>query len=683
MKNRLHASAVMITILITSTMLAGVCTGRMMTDPTDMAGMWINPNAGMDMDMDMDMGLNMGMDVDVQYPTGFSTVTTSSDSSFTYGIAAGDLNGDCADDALIFNGTYNSSAGYYGMYVYDYVSAVNGRDGTELWGQGIAYETSSLRDLPAYPVGNIDGVAGDDVVMESCSYDSGTGTYTATMQVIQGSDGTELWNYSVTGNDQRSNASIHSYWYGDLVGGDLNDVVVVSQSYNPSDDTTTRTLRVMQGSNGEESWNVSLEGTMSHVDPCGDICGNDGKDDVVASCSFGTTSVVHVLHGSTGDESWNVSLEGTTIYVGPCGDLSGSDDGEDLVVWSEIYDFDTYKYTTATLHFLQSTDGHEFRNQSITGEHVSLTAFPADLDSDGNDLIVQSTSYNSTAGKYNCTICAVRGSDWHEFWSQSVTGDSDGTEAGASICAYPCDLDGDGEDEAIVDSWSYNSTTGDTTATVTVRDGDTSSMFGSDSISGPNASMSASSYGDLDGDGKEDVVVMQSCDSGAGNTTASVCVKKDNTNTVLWDDSVTGKGVWMRANCYASLYYQPDQDNDNDNLDDLLITTGTSVDRYINTPYGGRVYMGSIEIPTRVCAVKGADGTSLWCKSQSASSEPEPPVTGDLNGDDQITPVDAVIVLGIIASGDHNDAADVNGDGVTNSLDALMVMRAAIGAIAL
>jgi hypothetical protein len=274
----------------------------------------------------------------------------------------------------------------------------------------------------------------------------------------------------------------------------------------------------------------------------------------------------------------------------------------------------------------------------------------------------------------------VRGSDGYEFWNQSVAGDGEDDEDCASIGFYPnCDLDGDGRDEVIVDSWSYDCTTGDTTATVTVRDGDTTSVFWSDSITGPNASMSASSYGDLDGDGKDDVVVARSCGSGTGDTTASVYVKKGDTDAELWGGAIssTGKGVWMRPNYYTGWYYQPDQDFDGDSFCDLLITTGTSLDMYM---YG--FYFGSIEVPTSVCAVKGNSGTPLWCEPSSETPTP-PPVTGDLNGDDAITPADAVIALEIVVSGDYNNDADVNDDGVVNSLDALMILQAALGAITL
>ena len=56
---------------------------------------------------------------------------------------------------------------------------------------------------------------------------------------------------------------------------------------------------------------------------------------------------------------------------------------------------------------------------------------------------------------------------------------------------------------------------------------------------------------------------------------------------------------------------------------------------------------------------------------------------GDLNSDDKITPADAAIALRIAATGAQNPAADVSGDGQVTSLDALMILKAAAGAITL
>jgi hypothetical protein len=58
----------------------------------------------------------------------------------------------------------------------------------------------------------------------------------------------------------------------------------------------------------------------------------------------------------------------------------------------------------------------------------------------------------------------------------------------------------------------------------------------------------------------------------------------------------------------------------------------------------------------------------------------EPP-RGDLNGDYALTPADAAIALWIAASGGWDANADVSGDNRVTSLDALMILQAAAGAI--
>ena len=56
---------------------------------------------------------------------------------------------------------------------------------------------------------------------------------------------------------------------------------------------------------------------------------------------------------------------------------------------------------------------------------------------------------------------------------------------------------------------------------------------------------------------------------------------------------------------------------------------------------------------------------------------PPSSVKGDLNDDGALTPADAAIALRLAATGAHDDAADVSGDGKVTSLDALMILQAA------
>ena len=58
-------------------------------------------------------------------------------------------------------------------------------------------------------------------------------------------------------------------------------------------------------------------------------------------------------------------------------------------------------------------------------------------------------------------------------------------------------------------------------------------------------------------------------------------------------------------------------------------------------------------------------------------------VRGDLNHDGNVTPADAAIALQIAVSGEYVPEADIDGNGCVTSLDALMIMQAAAGRIAL
>ena len=59
-------------------------------------------------------------------------------------------------------------------------------------------------------------------------------------------------------------------------------------------------------------------------------------------------------------------------------------------------------------------------------------------------------------------------------------------------------------------------------------------------------------------------------------------------------------------------------------------------------------------------------------------------VTGDLNGDSELTAADAAIALQMaVGARTPFTAADVSGDGSVTSLDALMILQAARGAITL
>jgi len=77
------------------------------------------------------------------------------------------------------------------------------------------------------------------------------------------------------------------------------------------------------------------------------------------------------------------------------------------------------------------------------------------------------------------------------------------------------------------------------------------------------------------------------------------------------------------------------------------------------------------------------DSTGLMSTQSIALTITNDWTPGDLNHDGNVAPADAAIALRIAASGAHDDAADVSGDGCVTSLDALMILQAAAGRIEL
>jgi parallel beta-helix repeat protein len=78
------------------------------------------------------------------------------------------------------------------------------------------------------------------------------------------------------------------------------------------------------------------------------------------------------------------------------------------------------------------------------------------------------------------------------------------------------------------------------------------------------------------------------------------------------------------------------------------------------------------DTPYHQCVGRGIDHFPLMQPWTGATSQ-----KGDLNDDDQITPADAAIALGMAVRGEWDADADVSGDGRVTSLDALMILQAA------
>jgi hypothetical protein len=592
-----------------------------------------------------------------------------------------DLNYDDKDDVIVISESYDPDADKFTSSVY----AKRGYDGEEFWSQSATGNGWYGAYMWAFSCGNLDYDGGGAIIVNLQSYDSATGEKTASMHVVQGYDGAEFWNQSVTGTD----VSIWAYPCDDLDCDNRGDVIVDLQRYDSATDVMTVSIAARRGYDGGELWCQSATGNGwdsagMWVELRGNLDSDNTSDAIVNLQSYDSaadeyTVNVNAIRGYDGEEFWNQSVtgdggDGAYIWAYPYGDLD-SDNLDDVLVNFRSYNSSTDE-KTASVHAIRGYNGDVLWTKSVTGDGGAGADMwvhqCGDLDSDGScDVIIESGSYGTVADTYTASADAIRGHDGAEFWNHSVTGDG---EYGACIMWVESDhdLDSDGTDDAIVNLWSYNSATSEKTAGVHAIRGYDGAEFWNHSVTGTDVAMWAYTYQDLDGYGNGDAIVhSRSYDSVADEFAASVRAVRGYDREEFWNKSVTGKDAWMETDYHNPCHYQSNQDFDQDNLEDLLLSAGISVD--------------DVYIPTTVCAVKGDCGTSLWCNSASSETEPHaaPSVTGDLDYDGELTPADAMIALNSIVSGDCNEYADVNNDGTVDARDTLMILQAAAGSITL
>ncbi len=590
-----------------------------------------------------------------------------------------DLNYDGMGDVIVVSESYDSAADGYTANM----RAIRGYDGDEFWNQSVTGDGWYGAYIWAYPYDDLDYDNGSAIIVNSQSYDSATGEKTATTHVKRGCDGVEFWNQSVAGTD----VSIWAYPCDDLDCDNRGDAIVDLQSYDSATDENIVCISARRGYDGAELWSQSvagngLEGAGMWVELRSNLDSDNTSDAIVNLQSYDSaadeyTVGVRAIRGYDGDEFWNKSVtgdgwDGAYIWAYPYGDLD-SDNLDDVLVDLRSYNSAADDYT-ASVHAIRGCNGDALWNRSVTGDGVDGADMwvhsCGDLDSDGShDVIIESVSYDAVVDKYTANADAIRGCNGDEFWNKSITRDGE-YDAYIMWVESDHDLDSDGKDDAIVNSWSYNSATGEKTAIMCAIRGYDGAEFWNKSVTGIDVAMWAYSYPDLDGDNNNDAIVhSQSYDSAADEYTASVHAVRGYDGAEFWNKSVTGRDVWMETDYHNPCHYQFNQDFDCDNLTDMLLGAGISID--------------DVYIPTTVCAVKGDCGTSLWCNSASPETEPPaaPSMTGDLNYDDKLTPADAIIALDSSVSGDCNEYADVNNDGKVDAQDTLMILQAAAGLI--
>jgi len=570
--------------------------------------------------------------------------STTSSGAFIQPEPAGDLDGDGADDVLVGFGSYDASK----RLLLDRIDAVSGSNGAVLW--SITYDVN--RHIYAAGAGNLNGDDKDDVLTFTIRYDSGTDTDTLeSISALSGKDGAMLWSKDI-------NTDLWGVWTEfDFNGDGMDDIMVQHASYESSVETDCIDKIYILNGDGSPLWRKT-PGNWVYAYPAGDLDGNGGEDLLVYSeQNFDTywTAKIFAVRGSNGNTLWSKTASNKDrvwLYpADPAGDLN-NDGKDDVMMQYERWNPSPGDYTT-TIYALHGNSGSTIWSDASTAQDSWMNAYPAgDLNGDSkDDVLLYPWKYDpSTERYYSDIVYAKGGCDNQLLWTKTGT-DMDYMQAG--------DLNRDSADDLLFYERSYDAYADTYLPTaVSAVNGQNGSTLWTKTRSGGNY-IDALPAGDLNGDGGEDVVVYNvnygSYDPGLAEFYVDAISAVNGSNgSALWSKS-------CRENTWIDAWYVGDTgDLDADGTDDVLVCT------YIYNSISDQ------HILTIVSAVRGEDGSVLWSKSA---------LCGDIDFDGALSPVDAVIALQMAVSGECCPDADVSGNGAVTSLDAMMILQAAAGAI--
>jgi hypothetical protein len=509
-----------------------------------------------------------------------SVTARGENNSYIIAHSAGDLDGDGLDDIIVIESEYDETADTTTAKVI----AKIGKTGMPLWEESVNAAGEDNSDIFAVQTDDLDGDGLTDIIVIESIYDGATDTITARVIAKKGNTGTRIWEESVNANG-KDNCNIDAKSAGDLNGDGLGDVIVIESVYDSVANATTAKVIATLGNTGTYIWEETVN--ANGKDNCdidaknaGDLDGDGFNDIIVIESTYNgatdtTTARVIAKKGNTGTRIWEESVnangkDNCDIDAERAGDLDG--DGFDDVIVSERKSNEALFTSTMSVIAKNGKTGTHMWEESVTGMVPYIYVLPAgDLDGDGlNDVIVSEIKVDELTFTATMCVIAKKGSNGASLWEESVSG------TGSHIFALPAgDLDGDGLDDVIVIESKYDKTTDTTTVRIIAKNGKTGTHMWEDSVSGAGSYIAALPVGDLDGDGLNDVIATENkYDQPTDTTTTRVIAKTGKEGTHLLEaqsNELIWVATWWGHNC----------DLNGDGTNDLLL--GISTEMYALT----------------------------------------------------------------------------------------------------
>jgi hypothetical protein len=451
--------------------------------------------------------------------------------------------------------------------------------------------TSSGAFIQPKPAGDLDGDGTDDVLVGFGSYDASKHLLLDRIDAVSGGNGTVLW--SITHDVNRH---IYAGGAGNLNRDGGDDVLTFTIRYDSGTDTyTLESISALSGDDGAVLWSKDINNDMWGVWTEFDFNG-DSMDDIMVQYKSYESSIeadcideIYILNGD-GSLLWR-KTPSKWVYAYLAGDLNG-DGGGDLLAYS-VQNFDTY--WTAKIFAVRGSNGNTLWSKTASNKNC-VWLYPADpagdLNNDGkDDVMMQHERWNPSPEDYTTTIYTLHGNSGSVIWSDASTAPD------SWMNAYPAgDLNGDGKDDVLLYPWKYNPSTDRYYSDVVYA------KRGYDGYllwTKTGTEMYCMQAGDLNRDGRDDLLFYEYIHDTSTDTYLSTDVSavKGQDGSTLWTKTRSG-GNYINA--------LPAGDLNGDDGEDVVL---------YNVNYGSYdPGLGEFYVDT-ISAVNGSDGSALWSKS--------------------------------------------------------------------
>jgi hypothetical protein len=474
---------------------------------------------------------------------------------------AGDVNGDGKSDILVGAPYDDDAASDAGSIFIFYGGMVSGTSpivsGTASALTDVKILGDSLNDFFGYSAsmaGDVNGDGKADIIV-GAPYDDDGGDGSGSVKIITDlatKDNPDSPNFQLNGDSASDTFGISVSGAGDVNGDGKDDVIVGATGDDDGGNSSgsafifyggiingSATIKADVKLTGEADWNLF----GNSVSGAGDVNG-DGKDDVIVSATgySGNSGAVYIFYGGVTSGAaasrYNVRLTGDSgsdyfgTSVSGVGDVNG--DGKDDVIVGAPYDNETASDTGAAFIFyggVTSGAATTKANVKLTGDNASSrfgfsVSGAGDVNGDGKDDVIAGALSGMAYVFYGGVTSGVASAKANV----KIIGDSAGDNFGYSVSGAG-DINGDGKDDVVVGARNDNFGGHNSGSTFIFYGGvvsGTASLVANVKITGDSAEAnfgtSVSDAGDVNGDGKDDVIVGSGGDDTGGNDSGSAFI---------------------------------------------------------------------------------------------------------------------------------------------------------------